>query len=615
MTRPDFELDVEFPPADRAAWRQAVERVLHGRGFESVLVSKTRDGLDIEPLYTADDISGEEFGSLPESGFVPVDPDRIRNGWDVRQRHGDTDPLRCNREILEDLERGVTSVELAMPFVEHVEAHVRAALGGVRLAQTPVALAPHTDLESAETLLALVREGSEGSISKCWLGLDPFGGIIRGEEFAGLSGRLEEATELAIGVRVAYPRMRVFTVDTTRHAAAGATEAQQLAVALATGVAYLRACQRVGIAPESAAAIIGFRFEAAADQFMTIATLRAARRTWGRLLEASGVEVEDRTQAQQAVTSRSMYSRRDPWVNLLRATTAALAAGVAGADAVTVLPFDSALGRPDALGRRMARNTQMLLIEESHISRLVDPAAGSWYVESLTERLAELSWSGFQAIESSGGMEAVLADGSLEAEVFASWTDRLVGISDRSDRLIGVSDFADPDEVPLRRPAVAPEAGWPIRRLSQPFEDLRDGADRHVAQHGRRPAVFVATLGEQAAHTARSTWVSNFLAVAGIEAIGVGGRGADSPIEAEVRFVESGCDVAVICSSDALYSERAVATAMALREAGAVVVAIAGRPGDLQTSLEEAGVSQFWHDGIDIVETLSALLTLKPLLL
>jgi len=608
MNGPDFDLAANFPPADREVWKRAVERVLHGRGFDSVLVSKTRDGLDINPLYTAHDIPVEEFGSRSGSGAVPVGSDRVRGGWDVRQRHGGTDPLRCNREILEDLNRGVTSVELETPRVDDIEAHIRAALTGIRLDRTPVALAPHTDVESARALLELIDEGASESASACWLGLDPLGGITRGEDSSGLAGRVGEAAELAAGVQGRYPRMPMFTVDTTRHAAAGATEAQQLAVSLATGVAYLRACDQVGVGADSAASIISFRFDATADQFITIATLRAARRTWARLLQASGVEPRNRVQIQHAVTSQVMYSRRDPWVNLLRATTATLAAGVAGADSVTVLAFDSVLGRPDSLGRRMARNTQILLIEESNISRLLDPTAGSWFVETLTEQLAELAWSGFRAIESAGGIAAVLEDGSLEAEVAASWTARLAGISNRSDGLTGVSEFPDIDETVLGRPSVPDSAGWPVLRPAQLFEDLRDMADRHTAEHGIRPQVFLATLGDQAVHTARSTWVTNLLAVAGIAAVGAGGRGADSPIEAEARFSASGCDVAVICSSDLLYSQRAAATATALCEAGAVTVALVGRPGDLRAQLENAGVSQFWHDGIDVVGALGALL-------
>ena len=204
-----------------------------------------------------------------------------------------------------------------------------------------------------------------------------------------------------------------FTVDATRYADAGATEAQALGWAIATGVAYLRSLVEAGTSVDAAAGLIGFRLAATADQFVTIAALRAARVMWTRVVTASGGSAQAARQYQHAVTATHMYSRRDPWVNLLRGATAALAAGVAGADAVTVLPFDHASGSVDAdgsLGRRLARNTQLLLLEESHLARLADPAGGSFYVESLTEELASEGWRVLQDVEASGGIEAAIGE-------------------------------------------------------------------------------------------------------------------------------------------------------------------------------------------------------------
>ncbi len=619
MIHPELDLAAEFPPADRAVWRDAVEKVLRGRNFDSVLVSETCGGLEIQPLYTADDPVAGESGPGVDSGSVGLDPDRVSHGWDVRQRHGGADAARRNQEILEDLDRGVTSVELEIPADADGDSYLAAGIEGVMLDVTPVALAPHCLVERARSLLVLADGAGGRGGGCCWLGLDPIGGVACGEQLDRLDQRLVAAAEFAADARSGLGGARVFTVDVTRYADAGATEPQQLAIALSTGVAYLRACEQVGIAPGEAASLIGFRFDATADQFATIATLRAARRVWARVLQACGVPLEGRRQAQQAVTSAAMYSRRDPWVNLLRATTAALAAGVAGADSVTVLPFDSALGEPDPLGRRMARNTQALLIQESHLSRLVDPAAGSWFVESLTGRLAEMAWSGLQSIESAGGMAAVLADGSLEAEVTASWVSRLARLSTRRDPLTGVSEFPLPDEELLPRLELPARPGWPIRRLAKPFEDLRDASDRHLAEHGSRPKVFVATLGDLADHTARTAWVTNLLAVAGIAVVGADSRGADSrgadshdadsPAEVSAGLTASGCDIAVICSSDVIYAERAAATAVALRQADAVMVAIVGAPGDWRDELEAAGVSQFWYEGIDVLDMLRQLLS------
>jgi len=338
-----------------------------------------------------------------------------------------------------------------------------------------------------------------------------------------------------------------------------------------------------------------------------MAKLRAARVMWARVLESCGVAESGRLQVQQAVTSLAIFSRRDPWVNMLRATTAAIAAGVGGADAVTVLPFDVALGHPDALGRRAARNTQLLLIEESHVARMVDPAAGSWFIESLTSRLAEMAWVGFRAIESAGGVEAVLRDGSLEAEIRSAWTGRLEGLVTRSEPITGVSEFPLLDEPLLERPQIDTPTGWPVRRLAQPFEDLRDRSDHRLATEGRRPRVHLATLGDLADHAARTTWTTNVLAVGGIEAIGGNGDGAHGADEVASRFTASGCEVAVICSSDEIYAVAAVDAANALVKAGASLVAIAGNPGELRDDLSAAGVQQFWHQGINLIDTLTPL--------
>jgi len=595
MKPQSIDLAAGFAPPDMSAWNDAVVKVLRGRDFESVLVSETRDGLDIQPLYVADS------ASPALDGAVVADSGRVQHGWDVRQAHGGADAARCNREILGDLRGGVTSIELLVPS-DSSDGYMVSALAGVDLAVAPVALSPHSSIEQARELMALIGESGAGHL----LGLDPLGGVTRGERIDAVPDTLRASAELA--AEVAGRGWRVFTVDTTRHADAGATEAQQLSVSMSTAVAYLRECESVGLEPAIAAGLIGFRFGASADQFLTIAMLRAARAVWARILESCGVPESGRVQSQQAVTSAAMYSRRDPWVNMLRATTATMAAGVGGADSITVLPFDTALGQSNSLGRRAARNTQLLLIEESHVARMVDPAAGSWFIESLTSRLAEMAWSGFQLIESHSGMEAVLRDGSLEAEIWSAWTARLDGLASRREPITGVSEFPDLDETVLDRPQATDPVGWPIRRLAQPFEDLRDESDRRLVADGHRPRVHLATLGDQADHAARTTWTTNLLAVGGIEAVGGAGDGAHSAEEVAVRFVESGCSAAAICSSDSTYSLAAVAAAEALVNAGASLVSIAGDPGELRADLTSAGVQQFWYPGLNLPQSLSQVL-------
>lgn len=603
MDRPEF--DSKFSETELSDWTDAVAGVLRGRSFEEVLVSTTLDDLDIGPLYTASD------SAKPEK-FVPVDAQRLDRGWNVRQQFDAEDPDACNRTVLDELGRGVTSVELIPPTPNWTLDALQRATAGILFDLAEVVLAPHADINAARALVAVIQQQGTLAPTASWLGLDPIGEVLR-SGFANADDVVNVAASLVPSLRSG----RTLTVDSTRYAEAGASEACELACSIATGVAYLRLLESHGVDPLLGANTIGFRLSVGADQFVNMAKLRAARRLWARVMEASGVDPAAAVQLQQAVTSRAIYSRRDPWVNMLRATTAAFAAGVGGADSVTVLPFNDvfrndASGPADDLSRRLARNTQTILIEESHLARVVDPASGAWFVESLTERLAARAWAEFVGVEAAGGIEAAIADGSVRTAIDRSWERRLKALHTRREVITGVSEFPDlggreQSGQHLSALDESEGAGLPLRRLAEPFEALRDAADRRLSATGERPLVHIAALGDLATHTNRSTWVTNLLAVAGVAASGATGHGSQSPLEAEARFSESGASVAVICSSDAVYAQRAVGAALALREAGASRVVLAGQPGELRGELESAGVDEFWHQGMDVIEALTRL--------
>ena len=664
----DLGLAGEFPAATADDWTALVERVLKGRSFEDVLVGATSDGIEIEPLYAGSDRDADEAtarlvrnlslrnpslqgaGSASPSqpaggrdvrrtaGFAPSA--RVAGGWDVRQRCDGTDPAGVRDRVLEDLAGGASSVEVGPGIAA---ADLVEALDGVRIDAASVGLAPHADPARAEALAELVAARSPSPPAPgVSLGFDPVGEWARSghqvdpAQVARLVERLRRRGQLG-------PGMRAVVVDATSPAAAGATEVQVLAWATAVGVAYLRALTEAGLSVEEAAGLIGFRLPASADQFATMAMLRAARVMWGRVVAASGGSGPAAAQYQHAVTDEAMYSRRDPWVNLLRGAAAALAAGTGGADAVTVLPFDyAAAAMPGGLGARLARNTQLLLLEEAQLGRTFDPAGGSFYVESLTRELAQQGWRAFQAVEAAGGIMAGLADGTLAEAIESSWNARLAALGTRCQAVTGVSDFPLLEEpagagreahaaVPAERerpdpagPAVAgrgasaaselgPErsgGGLPVRRPAQPFEDLRDAADRHLARTGRRPTVAVAALGPEAAHGPRTTWVRNLLAAGGVAAAGGQGDGAASPVEAAAAFAAGPDRVAVITGSDQAYAERGSAVARALKAAGAVTVAMAADPadsGDGWADALAAGVDELWHEGMDVLGALGRL--------
>ncbi|MYW12466.1 methylmalonyl-CoA mutase, partial [Streptomyces sp. SID2563] len=352
-----------FPDPTHEQWQSLVEGVLRksgkdvsGPAAEEALSTTVEDGLITRPLYTSRDDAPD--AGLP--GFAPftrgAKPEGCTaGGWGVRQRHAFTDPARLNEAVLADLENGVTSLWLAVGGASGVPVSgLDRALDGVLLDLAPIVLDAGAELDAAATeLLRLHTErGVPAGEVRGSLGADPLGRAAR----EGTEPDLTEAVRWARRCAEEYPGLRAVVVDALPYHEAGSSAAEELGASLATGVAYLRALTEAGLDVEAACGQLEFRYAATADQFLTIAKLRAARRLWARVAEVCGAPGAG-AQRQHAVTSPVMMTRRDPWVNMLRTTLASLGAGVGGADAVTVLPFDHALGLPDAFARRIARNT------------------------------------------------------------------------------------------------------------------------------------------------------------------------------------------------------------------------------------------------------------------
>ncbi|OKJ68740.1 methylmalonyl-CoA mutase subunit beta, partial [Streptomyces sp. CB02460] len=485
-----------FPDPAHEQWQSLVEGVLRksgkdvsGPAAEEALSTTVEDGLITRPLYTSRDDAPD--AGLP--GFAPFTrgskPEgSTAGGWGVRQRHAFTDPARLNEAVLADLENGVTSLWLAVGGDDGVPVSgLDRALDGVLLDLAPIVLDPGAELDAAATeLLRLHAErGVPAGEVRGSLGADPLGRAAR----EGGEPDLTEAVRWARRCAEEYPGLRAVVVDAMPYHEAGGSAAQELGASLATGVAYLRALTEAGLGVEAACAQLEFRYAATADQFLTIAKMRAARRLWARVAEVCGAPGAG-AQRQHAVTSPVMMTRRDPWVNMLRTTLASLGAGVGGADAVTVLPFDHALGLPDAFARRIARNTSTILLEESHLARVIDPAGGSWYVERLTDELAEAAWALFQEIERAGGQAAALGSGLVEERIAATWAARSKDLARRKEPVTGVSEFPLLAERPVERepfPAVPARGGLPVVRRDEAFEALRVRSDAHLAATGSRP--------------------------------------------------------------------------------------------------------------------------------
>ena len=597
---------VDFGKVTIAAWEQAVEASLGGRNVAGQLVSRTSDGIAIKPLYT----NADAPHPAPTSP-IPSSQTRFARGWDVRQQFDANDP-QCNNGILHELERGVTSVELLPPTEGWSLANLRQVTAGVLFDLAGVALAPHANIQAAHALLAVVSE-QNATPALVWLGLDPIGEMFR--ETATDSGALADVLK---AVAALIPQMcegKSLTVNTTQYAEAGATPVQELSYSIATAVEYMRRLEGFGVSPSRCARSIGFRLSVDAEQFVNIAKLRAARRIWAQVLQASGVEPATTPQVQHVVLNRVVYSPIAESINILRATTAVFAAATAGADALTVIPFNETLDASNEFGRRIARNTQTLLIEEAHLCRVVDPAAGSWFVESLTQELADAAWRNFQAIEADGGIVAAISSGSVESAIDTAWQTRLAGVCTRAQVLTGVSSYphlsepVNPETAIEAAPSRAslPKRRLAERRLAQPFVAMRAASDRHLQATGERPRVHIVALGDSFSHRTRSNWAENLLAVAGIVGMGSQVPGATSPLQAQARFIESGLTTAIICATNECLSQRGNATVLSLREACANQIILVGQPNELPASLQTSGIDEFWYHGMDVVAALNRL--------
>ncbi len=543
---------------DVAAWEAATAAVLRrarrladdapDADVWDVLTRTTLDGIAVAPIGQQADLEGLATSGRPQRA----------GAWDVRAQLEVVDDTAANEAALEDLENGATSLLLHLDHdVDHDWIRL---MSGVLLDLAPVVL----DRASSEQVEAFADflEGAEGALHPATnLSFD-----LQTLEMLSQRQREDRATArdlLAPVVRRGFQLgVRALVVDATALHDQGASDAQELGWAVATGVAYLRLLADEGFTAEQGARTIEFRLAATDEQFPTIAKMRAARRLWARVLEASGASGE---MALHAVTSRPMTSRRDPWVNMLRGTVAAFAAGVGGADAVTVVPFDEPLGVPDALGRRVARNTSSLLIEESHVAAVTDPAGGSYAVERLTDDLAVAGWAELGRIEAAGGAFTDEARAGVAERVRAVRAERDAQVADRSRPLTGVSEFPNLAET---LPERDPRPHRDVHHYGAAFEDMR-------AQPAVRP-VFLATMGPVAAHTARATFATNLLAAGGV-AVEAAGATTDT---ASVLAAYAGQAVVVLAGTDAAYAEWGADLVTALRAAGASYVVLAGRPGE-----------------------------------
>ena len=604
--------------ADREKWRSAVAGVLAKSSRrdpaelpaepERLLDSATYEGFAVRPLYTSLDKHAEP--ALPGQWPFVRGGDALRDvksGWKVVEEFPiapGSGTATVNGAVLVALTEGASALALRVGADGVAAAEVAQLLDGVFVDLVPVIFTCEGAeyAATADVVLDLVADFDEDQRSRLSidLGADPFSAPLSGRD----SGDIADVVAAAKKLTGHGGRVRSITVDGPALHNLGASASWELAGAVAAGVDYLRALSAAGVTGADAIGQVSFRYAADDDQFMTIAKLRAARHLWARVADVVGAP-DAGAATVHVTTSLPMMTQRDPWVNMLRTTLAAFSAGVGGADTIQVHPFDVAIpggldGTSVSFARRIARNTQLLLLEESHLGQVLDPAGGSWFVEDLTAALAEQAWAHFQDIEARGGF--VAARDHIAAQIAEVAARRTEDVAHRRTAITGVNEYPNLDEEPLSTTAASSVSS--IARYAAGFEALRDRSDAFSATTGARPQVLLLPLGPLAEHNIRATFATNLLASGGIQAVNPGTVDAAGVAAA---VADSGATIAVVCGTDARYATDAGAVVSAARSAGVAQVLLAGP--EKAVAEAEAKPDGYLTAKIDAVQALSNLLT------
>lgn len=528
MLAREFSLGEDFAPVSYEEWRKAVEADLAGAPFERKLVTHTYEGIDIRPLYTPDDRpAGNATEGLPGTppfvrGARPAG--NVADGWQMLPEHAHPILGSTNAAILADLNNGAGGLLLRLdaagrhgydadaPEAAALAARdgvmiytledLDAALRGVHLAMVHVELQAGGAFLPAAALLAMLwrRRGVDPAHVRGAFNADPLAALARdGHVPATLERSYDELAVLARWTAETYPHVRSIRASTSPYHYAGATAAQDLAFALATGVEYLRELSARDVALDTACKQMQFSFSVGCNFFLAIAKLRAARRLWARVVAASGGGADAQRMRMHVRTSRRVLTHRDPWVNLLRNTVCSFAGAIGGADAITSAAFDEAIGLPDMFGRRIARNTQLILMEEAQLHRVIDAPGGSWYLETLTDQLAVKAWEVFQETERLGGMSALLRSGWVAEQIEGAFQPREKNLATRKDAITGVSEFPNLEEGSIVKEAIdhvglARAAADRLHRVTGAARDKLAALAEQSSKTPRDPALMDALL-------------------------------------------------------------------------------------------------------------------------
>ena len=613
----------EFPPSDYAAWKEAAAAALKGAPFEKVMLTRTYEGITLEPLYTEDHTPNPASARSFPSGAPMLRGTKasgyLGGAWEIAQDCTYPTPEATASAIKHELERGATTITFRAgdPPATRVSSTTDAkkALDGIDTSERPF----HVYAASSDAVKFLIKAagelGTPGALKGC-IGLDPIGECLLQGKVPDDAARLFDSVAEVIRAAEDSPGLRTVLLRGAVFHDAGANAAQEAAYVLTNAIEIAYELQSRGFDIDDFARSVRFEFELGSNFFMEIAKIRAVRAVWSRVAEEFSGPLRDESSMKAEIFGRTSFFTKtiyDPYVNMLRNATEAFSAVMGGVDGLTVAPFDEAARPGGEFSRRVARNSQIMLQEEFHLTAPIDPAGGSWYIEYLTEELSRKIWSEIQDIQASGGMLACVKSGRIQSAINDVLTERFRKLASRSDRAVGINMYVNISEAsPKRvsRPETHPAAGGvsvpPLlpRRWTEQFEELRSTTEEYRARTGDNVKVFLANMGPLSQHKARADFITGFMEVAAFEIIG--NDGWNTTDECADAAAASGADAAVICSSDAAYPEIVPPLARRIKEKKpSMKVYLAGSPAEeVKRSYADAGVDGFVNVRSDCLSVL-----------
>lgn len=599
-----------FSPTSTEDWKGKITVDLKGADFDKKLVWRTNEGFNVQPFYRREDLKGlAHMGTLPGQ-FPFVRGTRDNNDWLIRQQIEGANPAEINREAIHVIDRGVDSIGIKLNR-ETTAADLETILKDINLKKVEVNISCCNGkaAEIAAILVDYIKANGLENDFRGSIGFDPFKRLLR-HGLAFPKNIKDEAIKLYNTVKE-IKNLRCFVVDSNLLNNAGAYITQELGYALAWGAEWMTILTEAGLTPCEVAGRIKFNMGISSNYFMELAKFRAARMLWAEIVKAYGAEEECCKMMVHAVTSQFNQTIYDAHVNLLRSQTETMSAALAGVDSIETLPFDLQYKQSDEFSERIARNQQLLLREESHLNKVVDPAGGSYYIETLTASIAEVAWKLFNEVEEQGGFLTLLEKGEVQKKVNESGVKRHTDVARRKEILLGTNQYPNFNEKALDKIEKSGEAcgcgckndevvdgaveALVFDRAASQFEQLRLDTERS----GKRPKVFMLTIGNLAMRLARAQFSANFFGCAGYEIIdNIGFKTVKEGVDAAI---EKGADVVVLCSSDDEYAEFAPEAYKELN--GRAMFVVAGAPACME-DLKAQGIEEFIHVRVNVLDTL-----------